>query len=148
MPAPTTMTSAEAGSSAPGSGTKGTGCGGGARTSSDWVMAGAERTIGPMPRSENVRIRAGEIGLAATLALPDDDRTERWPWVLLVPSWLPRGRDGGWDRAGHPDWFAPLDGSAPGLFARLADALATRDIASLRFDPRGCGESGGDWAAS
>ena len=65
------------------------------------------------------------------------------------PSWLPRGRDGGWDRAGHPAWFAPAVGPpAPGPLERLAEALAAGGAASLRYDPRGCGESGGDWAAS
>jgi hypothetical protein len=100
-----------------------------------------------MPRSEEIRVRAGEIALAATLTLPAGEPAGRLPWALLVPSWLPRGRDGGWDRAGHPDWFAPAN-RGPGLFERLADALAARGVGSLRYDPRGCGESGGDWAAS
>ncbi len=102
-----------------------------------------------MPRSEEIRVRAGEISLAATLTLPDGEAGGRLPWALLVPSWLPRGRDGDWDRAGHPGWFAPVDGlPAAGLLERLADALAARGVASMRYDPRGCGESGGDWAAS
>jgi len=102
-----------------------------------------------MPRSEEIRVRAGEITLGATLTLPDGDREGRLPWALLVPSWLPRGRDGSWDRAGHPAWFAPVDGVArPGPLERIADALAARGVASLRYDPRGCAESGGDWAAS
>jgi pimeloyl-ACP methyl ester carboxylesterase len=102
-----------------------------------------------MPRSDDLRLRAGEISLAATLTVPGGQATERLPWALLVPSWLPRGRDGGWDRVSHPTWFAPHDRTdAPGLFERLAVALAARGVASLRYDPRGCGESGGDWAAS
>jgi uncharacterized protein len=102
-----------------------------------------------MPRSEDIRLRAAEVTLAGTLTLPDGEVAGRLPWALLVPSWLPRGRDGDWDRVGHPGWFTPVDGPpSTGLLARLADALATRGVASLRCDPRGCGESGGDWAAS
>lgn len=102
-----------------------------------------------MPRSEELRVRAGEITLAATLALPDappPDGSSRYPNVLLLPSWLPRDRDGAYDRIGHPGWFAPpAQGEQPGLLARLADALAEHGVASLRADPRGCGASEGAW---
>jgi hypothetical protein len=97
-----------------------------------------------MPRTDELRFRAGDITLAATLTLPDGEG--RLPWALLVPSWLPRNRAGDWDRERHPSWFAPapLD-AGHGLLARLADALASRAVASLRYDPRGCGESDGSW---
>ena len=104
-----------------------------------------------MPRSEELPVRAGDATLAATLLLPDepapDDANGRYPNVLLLPSWLPRDRDGGYDRVGHPDWFAPAtDGQTqPGLLARLAEALAIRGVASLRADPRGCARSEGAW---
>lgn len=100
-----------------------------------------------MPRSEDLRFRAGDASLAGTLVLPDT--AERAPWVVLGGSWLARNRDGDWDRGRHPAWFAPaaLDRSL-GLLARLALALAERGAASLRFDPRGCGESDGTWEAT
>ena len=104
-----------------------------------------------MARTEELRVRAGEANLAGTLTLPDGapppDRGGRYPNALLLPSWLPRDRDGGWDQGGHPTWFAP--GPMPaGLLARLADALAERDVASLRCDPRGCGASEGTWEST
>ena len=102
-----------------------------------------------MARSDDLRFRAGDASLAGTLTLPAEPADGRLPWVLLLGSWLPRDRDGAWDRRRHPAWFAaPSPGAPPGLMARLADALAQRGVASFRFDPRGCGESDGDWAAT
>jgi len=105
-----------------------------------------------MPRSEELEVRAGDATLAATLLLPDDPAPDgergRYPNVLLLSSWLPRDRDGDYDRIGHPSWFdarATAHGTQPGLLARLAEALATRGVASLRADPRGCGASQGIW---
>lgn len=92
----------------------------------------------------DLRFRAGDLSLAATLTMPDAPGQARLPWALLVPSWLPRTRDGDWDRLRHPSWFGPAD-QAEGLLLRLAEALAARGVASLRYDPRGCGESGGTW---
>jgi alpha-beta hydrolase superfamily lysophospholipase len=107
-----------------------------------------------MPRSEEVAIRAGEIELAGTLTLPDDPPAPqargRYPNVVLLASWLPRDRDGGFDRIGHGGWFAdgPMPAGESGLLARLADALAIHGVASLRHDKRGCGASAGEWAGA
>lgn len=104
-----------------------------------------------MPRAEELQVRAGDVTLAGTLLLPDEppppERRGRYPNVLLLPSWFPRDRDGGFDLAGHPGWFA-REPTRPGLLARLADGLAARGVASLRCDPRGCGASGGAWEAA
>jgi len=101
-----------------------------------------------MSRSEELRVSAGSATLVATLTLPDapppPDRRGRYPNALLLPSWLPRDRDGAYDVAGHPDWFASGP-TPPGILARLAGALAERGVASLRADPRGCGTSDGAW---
>jgi pimeloyl-ACP methyl ester carboxylesterase len=48
--------------------------------------------------------------------------------------------------AAPPFELAADDGD--GLFTRLADALAERGVATLRYDPRGCGESDGSWERS
>lgn len=101
-----------------------------------------------MTHSEELRFRAGDASLAGTLVLPSA-ADGRLPWALLLGSWLPRDRDGAWDRHRHGGWFAaPPPDAAPGLLARLAEALATRGVASFRYDPRGCGESDGAWAAA
>jgi pimeloyl-ACP methyl ester carboxylesterase len=105
---------------------------------------GVARTIGCVIHREELRFRAGDASLAATLTLPDVEG--RRPWALLVPSWLPRNRDGGWDRDRHPGWFASrAHEEGDGLLARLADALAAGGVATLRFDPRGCGASDRSW---
>jgi pimeloyl-ACP methyl ester carboxylesterase len=101
-----------------------------------------------MPRSEELRVRAGEIHLAGVLTLPDAPPPaggrDRYPNALLLPSWLPRDRGGHYDRTGHPTWFGPAP-AAPGLLERLGDALAERGVATLRCDARGCGASEGVW---
>ena len=106
-----------------------------------------------MARVEELTVRAGEATLAGTLTQPDDPppdgRRGRYPNALLLPSWLPRTRDGGWDHAAHPAWFASrTEEEGVGLLARLADALSACGVASLRCDPRGCGASEGTWEST
>jgi uncharacterized protein len=110
-------------------------------------MGRPERTIGPVTLTEDLRFRAGNLTLAGTLTLPEPVPAARTPWALLVPSWLPRTRDGAFDRERHPGWFAAADAS-DGPLERLAAALAARGVASLRYDTRGCGESEGTWEGS
>jgi pimeloyl-ACP methyl ester carboxylesterase len=100
-----------------------------------------------MVRTEELPVTAGEAVLSGTLTLPDAPHADaaRVPAALLMSSWLPRTRDGDWDRVAHPRWFAPSGGNAPGPLARLADALASHGVATLRCDPRGCGASDGEW---
>jgi pimeloyl-ACP methyl ester carboxylesterase len=102
-----------------------------------------------MARDVQLEITAGEVTLSATLTLPEiTGGYDRWPAALLLPSFLPRDRDGRFDRERHPGWFAPPADGDPGVLARIATALAVRGVASLRYDKRGCGRSGGDWAAA
>jgi pimeloyl-ACP methyl ester carboxylesterase len=100
-----------------------------------------------MARTKPLHIRAGDIELSATLVLPPGADAGPHPAVLMIPGLLPRDRHGRFDRTRHRAWFAPGPQPAAGVFARLAAALARRGVASLRYDPRGCGRSGGAWDA-
>lgn len=97
-----------------------------------------------MARTVDLPITAGSVTLHGSLALPDVVDGPR-PAVLLLPSFLPRDRDGRLDRRRHHGWFLPPT-DEPGLLGRLAEALAARGVASLRYDKRGCGRSEGEWA--
>lgn len=99
-----------------------------------------------MAHSEVLRFTAGTATLEGTLLVPDAE--ERHPWAVLLPSWLPRDRDGGWDRSRHAGWFAePAADPPPGLLARLATALLEQGVATFRYDKRGCGASDGEWGS-
>lgn len=105
-----------------------------------------------MARNEDLAIAAGRDTLRGTFTLPDatgrgtNDDT-RWPAALLLPSFLPRDRDGRLDRERHPGWFID-SGPDDAILARLAGALAARGVASLRYDKRGCGRSDGEWSTA
>lgn len=108
-----------------------------------------------MARPLELPFRAGEVTLAGELLLPDASTSaapgtpaERLPWVLLLPSFLPRTRDGSFDTVRHPGWFTRGTDADAGLLGRLARALAAAGVASFRYDPRGCGASEGSWEAS
>jgi len=90
---------------------------------------------GPFPyesREVTFRSEAGNVQLAGTLLLPKGEGP--FPAVALVTGSGPQDRD------------ETLMGHKP--FLVIADALARRGIASLRWDDRGAGASGGDHMGS
>jgi hypothetical protein len=78
------------------------------------------------------RSEAGNVQLAGTLLLPQGEGP--FPAVALVTGSGPQDRD------------ETMMGHKP--FLVIADALARRGIASLRWDDRGAGKSGGDHMGS
>ncbi|MEW6758210.1 MAG: CocE/NonD family hydrolase [Acidobacteriota bacterium] len=84
-------------------------------------------------REERVRISSGAVTLGATLTLPQGEGP--FPAVVLVQDLASLDRDGN-------------DPSNPyvlsGTWKQFAAALAGTGVASLRYDSRGVGESGGD----
>jgi alpha-beta hydrolase superfamily lysophospholipase len=80
-----------------------------------------------------IRFTVGTDVLAGTLRIPDSDGP--FPAALLVPGSGPVDRD-----SNHPRM--PLD-----VTRQVAEALAARGVATLRYDKRGIGESSaaGDW---
>lgn len=94
-----------------------------------------QHPAGPFPyqsREVTFRSEAGNVQLAGTLLLPEGGGP--FPAVALVTGSGPQDRD------------ETLAGHKP--FLVIADALARRGIASLRWDDRGTGESGGDHMGS
>ncbi|MDP9074527.1 MAG: alpha/beta fold hydrolase [Actinomycetota bacterium] len=82
--------------------------------------------------------------MGATLCLPEDARPDlRVGAVALIAGSGAETRDGDLD----PGWPPGTDGlPAPGTMRRIAHHLAARGLASLRWDRRGFGASGGSAA--
>lgn len=72
--------------------------------------------------------------LAGSLHLPGPPRPGGWPAVLLISG------------SGPLDRNSNMPGQTVDISRALAEHLARLDIASLRFDKRGTGASGGDYA--
>ena len=80
----------------------------------------------------NVQVNSGGISLAATLTLPTGSGP--FPAVLLVQDLSPQDRDG--NEPSNPY-------SRAGTWKQLAYCFAAAGFTTLRFDPRGTGDSGG-----
>jgi hypothetical protein len=84
---------------------------------------------------EDVTFDNGDITLAGTLTLPDTAGPH--PAVVLITGSGPQDRD---------ESLAPVAPIKP--FRLIADALTREDIAVLRYDDRGVGESTGDFGTA
>ncbi|WP_214760923.1 alpha/beta fold hydrolase [Exiguobacterium sp. s129] len=83
-----------------------------------------------MYKQEQVFIQ-GESTIAATMTIPHDGQSP-FPAIVLI------GGTGGLDRDGNGTGFKS------NLYKDLAEWLTTQRFATLRFDKRGIGKSGGD----
>lgn len=85
-------------------------------------------------RTEDVNFSSEGISLAGTLTVPQINSL--CPCVIMVHGSGPQDRDGN------------ISGFNSQIFASLAEFLAGKGIASLRYDKRGCGQSGGSFKTS
>jgi len=105
------------------------------RLAEPFALARPQNPEGPFPyESQDVTFRneGAEIDLAGTLVFPEGDGP--FPTVLFVTGSGPQDRD------------ETLMGHKP--FLVIADHLARKGIASLRYDDRGAGKSEGDHMGS
>jgi dienelactone hydrolase len=86
-------------------------------------------------QEKRVHIPSGDITIGATLTLPSGSAP--FPTILMVQDLEPLDRDGN-------DPSNPY--SRAGTWKQLAYYLASEGFASLRYDSRGVGETGGDSA--
>lgn len=80
---------------------------------------------------KNVIVKSGDIRLAGTLCLPSEEGS--FPCVLMIHGSGPLNRD------------ENCRGFPANIFNTMAHYMAERGIASLRYDKRGCGKSGGSY---
>ena len=94
---------------------------------------------------EHVATVAGRYDLAAVLCLPEAASAGRPAGAILL-----LGGSGAHNRDGDLTFGGshPPEGGAPGTLRRIAHHLAHHGLASLRWDRRGFGASGGDPARS
>src|SRR5688500_14902713 len=81
------------------------------------------------------------VTLAGTLCVPEDTSPETpAPAIVLLGGTFGDTRDGDMAVQRTP---AAADAPQSGLLRRIAHALVEHGVGSLRYDKRGCGESGG-----
>lgn len=101
---------------------------------SQTTMKPEAKTSGKQPPvlEEAVKLKTSSGNLYGTLLLPQSKR--KMPVVLLIAGSGPTDRDGN----------SPLLKGANNSLKLLAEGLAAKGVASLRYDKRGIGESGKD----
>ena len=95
----------------------------------------AEPTAETPYTSQDVSFPSGDVSMAGTLTLPPGDGP--FPALVLVTGSGPQDRD---------ESLAPVAEIKP--FRDIADYLSRNGIAVLRYDDRGVGQSGGDYATA
>ena len=80
---------------------------------------------------QDVEFKVGDNLFSATVALPAADG--KFPGVILIPG------------SGQVDRNENVKGYPINVFKEIAHSLAEKGIASLRYDKRGVGKSGGDY---